>query len=211
MMERLNQWAAWFEARNMRERVLIAATTLALTYGVWLTFIGDTVIDAEAEVIRNIERLASDLKTQGAERQRLAQMDHTETLRELNERKEELEEMLASQAAALELALGGFIAPADMPELLQTILKRQGDLKLVSMRTQDPIELGSEATPIFVHPLAVRVEGRFFDVLAYLEALENAPWQLKWRSLEYAVEEHPTAEVLIEVETLSRDREWLGV
>ena len=49
------------------------------------------------------------------------------------------------------------------------------------------------------------------EVLAYLAALESGSWRFSWRSFEYAVSEYPKARAIIEVETLSREREWLGV
>ncbi len=41
--------------------------------------------------------------------------------------------------------------------------------------------------------------------------LEDAPWRFSWRSLNYHVEQFPNATVVLELETMSREKNWLGV
>ncbi len=64
---------------------------------------------------------------------------------------------------------------------------------------------------IYRHPVEIEVVGGYLDVMAYLSALEAAEWKFSWRRFEYVVDQYPNAQVLIELETLSREKEWLGV
>ncbi len=59
--------------------------------------------------------------------------------------------------------------------------------------------------------MRLEFEGNYFEVLDYLADLESSDWDLGWRMLDYAVIDYPTASVVIEIETLSRDRSWIGV
>ncbi len=114
-----------------------------------------------------------------------------------------------------------FVPPEEVPHLLEDVLQDYRGLKLIrlSSKSAKPLLLQSqsqekqETNPItlYRHPVELEFEGGYLDVIAYLTALENASWGLSWRKLEYAVLEYPNAAVLIEIETLSREKEWLGV
>ena len=63
---------------------------------------------------------------------------------------------------------------------------------------------------IYRHGVQLRLEGSYFDVLAYVTDLEQSGWQFRWRSLDYRVTDYPRAVVDLHLETLSRDRELIG-
>ena len=57
----------------------------------------------------------------------------------------------------------------------------------------------------------LRVEGSYLDCLEYLRSVERLPWHLYWARLELKAGEYPSNTFLIEVRTLSLDKEWIGV
>ncbi|HTE39516.1 MAG TPA: hypothetical protein VK629_01730, partial [Steroidobacteraceae bacterium] len=63
----------------------------------------------------------------------------------------------------------------------------------------------------FIHPLEIVVEGNYLDVLRYLQSVESLPWRFYWQALELKQTEYPTNRVRIRLNTLSMDKEWLGV
>lgn len=72
-------------------------------------------------------------------------------------------------------------------------------------------ELEDETVGIFKHSVVVELEGQYFDVVAYLSALENLKWKFYWQGIDYEVEHYPKAKVVIEVYTLSTEQGVLGV
>ena len=54
-------------------------------------------------------------------------------------------------------------------------------------------------------------EGRYFAVRDFLARLEQLSDKLYWRSMAYHVKDYPTAEVTLEVYTLSTEKAFIGV
>ena len=213
-----------FDARSVRERLLIGLTAFALTWGLWEVSIGAVMSDHKAAVITDIERLAQDLEQQNFENDRLRQLDRSPEREALARQQSRLENVIVAQAAELDALLARFVPPEAVPELLEDVLARHRGLKLVRLTSQpaEPVTLtvavddeeDAQAAPsveIYRHPVRIEFEGGYMDVLAYLKALEEVEWQFAWRRFEYGVEEHPKAAITIELETLSREKEWLGV
>jgi MSHA biogenesis protein MshJ len=109
------------------------------------------------------------------------------------------------------------ISPTDMQKLLEDLLRRQSGLRLVELRNLSaPLSLPeAQQAPsvLYRHGLQLTLEGGYFDLLAYLEAVQASGWQLHWSSLDYRVGEAGPgkARVRLELYTLSRRAGWLGV
>jgi MSHA biogenesis protein MshJ len=207
-----------FDARSIRERLLIGLTVFALTWAVWIASIGGFVLDHRAEVVTNIDQLARDLQLQSDERQRLLRADSTPTHNALQQQQTFLQHAIVVQAEELDELLTRFIPPEEVPLLLEDVLRAHDGLKLLRLSSQpaEPVLFKVNADKpaeikIYRHPVQLEFEGGYLDVLAYLSELESSDWRLSWRKIEYAVGEYPKAQVLIEVETLSREQQWLGV
>ncbi|MFL0808798.1 MAG: hypothetical protein K6L76_00135 [Agarilytica sp.] len=72
-------------------------------------------------------------------------------------------------------------------------------------------ELDTERVGVFKHSVIVQLEGNYFDVVNYLEALESLPWKIYWQGIDYEVKKFPKAKVTLEVYTLSTEEGLLGV
>ena len=212
--------------RSLRERILIGLTVFAVTWGIWIASIGGAVIDTKIEVVTSIDQLSKDMIMQSRERQRLLNEDHSSQRFVMQAQQNKLKEMVVAQQLELDELLTRFIPPEQVPELLEDILDDFAGLKLIRLASQpaEPLFLkahpetqkdgGGRSEPevkIYRHPVLMEFEGGYSDVIAYLYALEQAQWRFAWRKLEYVVAEYPRAQVTIELETLSREREWLGV
>lgn len=207
-----------FDTRSIRERLLIGLTVFALTWGMWIASIGGFVLDHKAEVVTSIDQLARDLRLQTDERQRLLRADTSPTNNALEQQQMLLKNALVAQSEELDELLTRFIPPEEVPLLLEDVLREHDGLKLLrlSSRPAEPVHFIVAADEpaeikIYRHPVQLEFEGGYMDVLAYLSELETNDWRLSWRMIEYAVSEYPNAQVLIEVETLSREQQWLGV
>ncbi|MFA0521336.1 type 4a pilus biogenesis protein PilO, partial [Vibrio sp. 10N.222.55.E8] len=101
----------------------------------------------------------------------------------------------------------GLISPSQMSQLLENVLKAGDGLKLESLESLKPEAISnnqetSEYSGYFLHPVRMELTGSYFDIAAYLQALESLPVNYYWRTFKYTVEEYPKARLVLEVYTL---------
>jgi MSHA biogenesis protein MshJ len=120
----------------------------------------------------------------------------------------------------------GLLPPAKMRAVLQELLRAQPKLRLLALQSfSEPLQLASEPaekvpseaekTPVtlYRHGLKISLQGGYFDLLVYLQAIQSSGWKLHWDSLDYQVESAgPTqAKINLVLYTLSREAGWIGV
>jgi MSHA biogenesis protein MshJ len=117
------------------------------------------------------------------------------------------------------------VSPAKMKALLQELLRNQAKLKLIALDSSSaPLAVPSstmsesneqKVAPVvfYRHGLRLTLEGGYFDLLTYLDAIQASGWRLHWDSLNYEVGEGGAgkARVTLDLHTLSRDAGWVGV
>ncbi len=117
------------------------------------------------------------------------------------------------------------VSPAKMKALLQDLLRNQDQLKLIALESSSaPLALPGataaqspeqKAPPIvfYRHGLRLTLEGGYFALVSYLNAIQASGWRLHWDSLDYDVDEGGAsrARIILELHTLSRDAGWVGV
>lgn len=148
-----------------------------------------------------------------------------------------LKQQSAQMQGAMRDVQKGLVTPDKMSELLESILKQNGKLRLVSLKTL-PVtglnELVSEsktagekaaaatASPakqesqpaagyVYRHGVEVMVQGGYLDMMNYMAALEAMPWQLFWGRAMLSVDEYPKATLTLTLFTLSLDKAWLNI
>ena len=124
----------------------------------------------------------------------------------------------------------GLVAPERMAPLLESILRANGRLKMVSVRTL-PVEplSGIGANPaaadgnaaaasvkpsakrdlLFRHGVELTVRGSYLDMVDYMSALEALPTRLFWGKAQLEVEEYPSVRLTLTLYTLSLDEKWM--
>ncbi|RRU74520.1 MSHA biogenesis protein MshJ [Stutzerimonas xanthomarina] len=115
------------------------------------------------------------------------------------------------------------VSPARMKALLQDLLRRQPHLQMVALQSfSTPLELPAPdaakgappaAVSFYRHGLRLTLQGGYFDLLDYLQAVQNSGWRLHWDSLDYHIDEAgpDKARITLELHTLSREAGWVGV
>jgi MSHA biogenesis protein MshJ len=147
------------------------------------------------------------------------------------EQKQSLTQSIAAVDAQLESASAGLIAPQRMLAALRDVLNGQQGLRLVSMRNFPVTSLAPPNTQVaeikagqtkgapppvaatgpYVHSLELILDGSYLDVMRYLQSVEALPWRFYWQVLELKTTEYPLNRVRIRLNTISMDKEWLGV
>lgn len=229
----LEQWSKLEEKvnqRNVRERVLIALSCWAVVYLVW-EFIAFQPLNAKkAELQQRFDAVSSELVQLDAQQQvfvkALTADPNAGRRRELVAKQEQITQ-LDSEINKLS---DGLIPAGKLPQLLHDVLQVNKSLTLVSMRSlpaqhltlpypqsegvdDDDLqeELPQRNDPrIFKHGVKMTLRGGYFDVLAYLQAIENLEWRVYWELLDYQVKGYPSATVDVLVYTLSTEKGVFG-
>lgn len=222
MKEQLHDLLARLTALSARERGVILFATLGLIFAVW-----------DAAIVRALD---SDAAERGAIREALETRS-----RELGERSTTLKRLLASDPHADErtrqLALrseieridellrsqsGGLVPPTEMAALLRALLASRPAIHVVELESlgAEPLVDGDDETraaasdadvPVYKHGMRIELEAGFYDIVAFLEEMEELEWLFFFDQLLYQVTEYPQARVTLVVHTLGSREGWIGV
>lgn len=229
--QRVLDVAARMDALSLRERGMVFGATIAV-----LVFAGHTVVlapqDAKQAALRTqIEQQQAASAAIDAEitaRVEGSRIDpDAQSRTRLNTMQQEMGQ-LGSELLALE---HGLVPPERMGPLVEGILRANGRLKLVSMRTlpAEPLTApgataataapAAPATPapaaggdvplLYRHGVEVTVRGNYLDMVDYMSTLDAMPTRMFWGRAQLDVETYPTARLTLTLHTLSLDRQWM--
>jgi len=226
--QRVLEVAARMDALSLRERGMVFGATIAV-----LAFAGHTFVltpqDAKQAALRTqIEQQQAASTAIDAEitaRVEGSRIDpDAQSRTRLNTMQQEMGQ-LGSELLALE---HGLVPPERMGPLVEGILRANGRLKLVSMRTLPaeplaaPIAPSAPAAPatpspaaggdvplLYRHGVEVTVRGNYLDMVDYMSTLDAMPTRMFWGRAQLDVETYPTARLTLTLHTLSLDRQWM--
>jgi MSHA biogenesis protein MshJ len=224
------QWrgvSARIDALSQRERIMsFAAAAAALVFIAQTTVIGPLLRKQEllrSQVIQQQNNIEG-VNAQIVEKLQQAEADPDAPVRA---RLQAVREESARLSGSLRAMQQGLVAPERMAPLLEAILRANGRLKMVSVRTL-PVEPlsgadatapaavaapGAKAAPkrelLFRHGVELTVRGSYLDMVDYMAALEALPTQLFWGKAQLEVEEYPSVRLTLTLTTLSLDEKWM--
>jgi MSHA biogenesis protein MshJ len=150
----------------------------------------------------------------------------------LRTRLAQLKQQLQEQDSYMQSRRERLVEPGKMASLLEQVLKKNGKLQLVELKTLPASQLLEKPVPaaanqpaatkqpatqadtqkqIFKHGIQITVRGGYLDMLHYLAALEKMPAQMFWGEVSMGVEKYPDAVLTLTLYTLSLDKTWLAV
>ncbi len=230
--QRVLQLAARMDALSLRERGMVFGATVAV-----LAFAGHTFVlapqDAKQAALRTQidQQQAASAAIDGEITARVegSRIDpDAQSRARLNTMQQEMGQ-LGSQLLALE---HGLVPPERMGPLVDGILRANGRLKLVSMRTlpAEPLAApgvapaaaaapaanagaapaaASDVPLLYRHGVEVTVRGNYLDMVDYMSALDAMPTRMFWGRARLDVETYPGARLTLTLHTLSLDRQWM--
>jgi len=198
----------------------VGLAVFSATWMVWSITVGGFLEQSKAEIGRDSNQVYARLQAEVSEQTRLQHPRANDPDAALKLERQALDQELKLLNVKLGGVLDRFVPPEQMPALLRDVIRHHQGLKLKKI-SKLPVEAivmqanpEKEAEPpvaIYRHSMRLEFEGEYFEVLAYLTELENSEWRLGWRELDYLVDGYPHVAVAIEIETLSRERGWIGV
>jgi MSHA biogenesis protein MshJ len=104
------------------------------------------------------------------------------------------------------------VSAEKMTALLQDILKTNNKIKLVSLKTL-PVVAASSAVKLslYEHGVVLTIQGRYLDLLTYMNTLEELPWHMLWGDMNLATDASPESTLTVTIYTLSLDETWLTI
>ncbi len=218
-----------FEKLSMRERSTAAVILFAVTILIPLEFHWTSMLEESVKLDRQSKTLAKQVRILERTNQDLEERVRRDPNEALRLRNRQLKKQLAEQEARLSSLVNSMVKPEDMPELLRHVLKDQNGIKVRRFRNLPPKQIytagiepadakpqsAKEVQPVysrlFSHKVQIEFEAGFPATVEYLHHLESVEAGLLFERLEYKVIEHPKAKVLLSVETIGYEEEWLGV
>ena len=234
MKARVLALMARVDALTLRERGLLFAAVAAV-----IVFIGHSAvlgpIYREQDLLRSqISQQQNNLAGMDGEIAARVQAFQVDPDAPAREKLQAIRQETAALGDSLLAMEHGLVPPERMAPLVDTILRANARLKLVSMRTL-PVEsmssLGAQAAgtlappaaessaatsgqapaPVLLyrHGVEVTVRGNYLDMVDYMSALEAMPTRLFWGRAQLDVEAYPAARLTLTLYTLSLDRKWM--
>lgn len=214
MKQKLQELGARFDLLSQRERVMVAAAAFVVI-GMLCYLPVESLLLKHNELSRSNLALVAENKVSLQQielyKQRLAQDPNDEyhaRFAVLEQQSKELDKQLSFQMVDM--------VPADhMATLLSQLLEKVKGIELQDFQSIAPIPLlaiGEEKKMnLYSHGIRLTFQGDYFAVLKFIQAIEAMPNKLYWKRMEYQVEEYPMANIVLELYTLSINKDFISV
>jgi len=214
MKQRWQALGERFDLLSQRERVMVA-TAAFVVIGMLCYLPLESLLLKYNSLSKQITAIAAEnnISQQQIElyEQRLAQDPNDEynnRLQVLKQQSADLDDQLSFQMVDM--------IPADhMPTLLSQLLGKVTGIKLQEFTSIAPTPLlaldDEKKTNLYSHGIRLKLEGDYFSLLKFIEAVESMPNKLYWKQMDYKVEEYPGAIVVLELYTISVNKDFISV
>lgn len=230
-----------FDAKPIRERLIVAALLLGVVWSAFNFTLLAPLEKQKSKLYDRLEAAEKEIKKLSTMEMVLTKALSNDPNAKKKKEIDRLEKKLENLDENLQTLSVGLIQADELTLALHDVLHSLGSLKLIGMETLAPTRLRLHRTDemiltegesgdgggenleldesgkvveevgVFKHSVVVALEGKYFDVVSYLTALESLPWKIYWQGIDYEVLTYPKAKVLIEVYTLSTEEGVLGV
>lgn len=225
-MKALTEALQKVDALSLRERVILFVLMLA---GIWAAM--DALLLAPQERARKqaqeriVQARAKLAEAEQALVLRASQPDPDQMARQRLENARQTLNARMQTAARLQARM---VAPKDMLNVLQGMLRTQPGLRLGGLATLPPEPVGQPArptpagapqtpaaatseSPLYKHGVKLTLVGDYAALTRYMESLERLPVGFYWARAELDASAHPAIALTLTLYTLSLERTWLTV
>jgi MSHA biogenesis protein MshJ len=234
MKRRWLQFTARVEALQPRERIMAFGAAVVVLVFLANTFAFGPLARKEAALRSTLQQQGIALDGIGADIASRARAYGNDPNVALRKRLGELRAETARTSDELRAMQKGLVAPERIAPLLESILRANGRLKLVALKTLPATTLndgtapppatpaaGAPAAPsatppvvkspdlLYRHGVELTVRGSYLDMVDYMHALETLPTQLFWGKAQLDAEAYPNVRLTLTLYTLSLDPKWM--
>jgi len=233
MKRRWLQFAARVEALQPRERIMAFGATVVVLVFLANALVFGPLARKEAALRSTLQQQDAIVGGVNAEIAAKAQAYANDPNDALRKRLGDVRAETARMTGQLRAMQKGLVPAERIAPLLESILRANGRLKLVSLQTLPVTTPGdaatSPATPatpaagppaasapvvkapdlLYRHGVELTVRGSYLDMVDYMHALETLPTQLFWGKAQLDAEAYPNVRLTLTLYTLSLDPKWM--
>ena len=237
MKRRWLQFAARVEALQPRERIMAFGATVVVLVFLANALVFGPLARKEAALRSTLQQQDATVVGVNAEIAAKAQAYANDPNDALRKRLGDVRAETARMSEQLRAMQKGLVPAERIAPLLESILRANGRLKLVSLQTLPVTTLGEGAgtpaagTPaapaaaapatqpappvvkapdlLYRHGVELTVRGSYLDMVDYMHALETLPTQLFWGKAQLDAEAYPNVRLTLTLYTLSLDPKWM--
>jgi MSHA biogenesis protein MshJ len=241
MKQKWNLLVTKIDALSLRERgIMLLVVSLAIAY-LMSTLVIEPQFIKQKNLTEKIKREQQQISAIQMEVTQRLQLKNTDPDAEIKQRLLNSQQQLAQIDGQLNEIQKNLVRPEKMANLLESMMKRNSKLQLVSLKSlpfsnvldesTDPSELNTKlkmppfagnladkATTeanqqgvIYKHEVEIVLQGSYPDMQAYLRDLENLSERVYWSKARLTVIEYPKASLTLNLFTLSLEKKWLNL
>jgi MSHA biogenesis protein MshJ len=231
MKRRWLQFAARVEALQPRERIMAFGATVVVLVFLANALVFGPLARKEAALRSTLQQQNATVDGVNAEITAKAQAYANDPNDALRKRLGDVRAETARMSEQLRAMQKGLVPAERIAPLLESILRANGRLKLVSLQTLPVTTLGDATTSpagtapagvpaatapvvkapdlLYRHGVELTVRGSYLDMVDYMHALETLPTQLFWGKAQLDAEAYPNVRLTLTLYTLSLDPKWM--
>lgn len=232
----IKQWqqaVAKFGALSQRERWLIFLAGVAITYGLLSMLLIRPVTSEQNTLMSEIIQSQTQIATLSEQMNALKRNPVVDADLQNMQKIAQLKSEVQKQNQTLNNKQHELISPDNMPKVLNGLLQKNVGVRLLSVKTlatervllNDKNEVvvdtngdavNAQSLPnghvlLYKHGLELTIAGEYFDLMRYVQNLEQLPVRVMWSKADLHTKEYPQNELTITVYTLSLDKTWLSI
>ncbi|WP_293751025.1 type II secretion system protein GspM [uncultured Paraglaciecola sp.] len=204
---------------SLREQLLILICGLVVLILMMYTFLLEPHFKNSEKLQQNNLSSMNEMTSLEGQVNTLTDKLNTDPNDPVHERIKVLQGQIQSIAQQLEAQTNNLVPANEMANMLESVLAGSKGLKLIELQSIAPIpilfgqaeEKDEPQAGLYRHGVTLVFQGTYFDIQRYLEKLESLPWQFYWKKFDYLVDDYPTANVELEIYTLSTNKAFIGV
>ena len=208
---------------SKREKLIIFFAGCGLLIYVFVMLFIEPAWSKHSALQRELNNLKLQIAQLEASSEELKQALRVDINLPLTEQVQQLTERLNAMDASLEQISAELVNTEQMTQLLQDMLKQSSKVKLLSLTAKPAVDLMASqannkdskqaalAVSLYQQNLHMVIEGQYKDIHDFLLNIESLPWQLNWQNFHYQVKQYPTAQLSVEIATLSLTEEVLSL
>lgn len=242
MKEQLTQqWiklSTRLDAMTLRERAMVFAAVVAAVLFLIYSFAVEPLLTRQKQLLTQIKQQENQISGIDMEITAKAQGFVPDPDAATRSRLAELRREIDTTGAGLMAMQKGLVAPEKIAPLLEQLLRGNGKLKLMALRSlpvaglNEAIRLdanggkpAAETTPpplapgvaapakprelLYRHGVEIVLQGSYLDMISYMDALEKLPLQLFWGKAQLDAQQYPNSRLTLTLYTLSLDQKWM--
>ena len=224
MKQYWQQLANKIDAMTLRERGLIFAMLAAVLLSLINLALIDPLMAKQKQLAGKMTQAQTQMAAVQSALEAVIQERSLDPDASNRERLTQLKLQLSEMDKSLEGMQNGLVQHDKMAALLEDILRRNGQLQLVSLKTlpaasivdmdagtTNQADTANQQALVYKHGVELTVQGSYAGLLNYLVEMEKLPWQMFWSKAKLDAQEYPKVKLSLTLYTLSLDKAWLSI